>query len=73
MPSNTHNNIARFEVAMNEVVRIDVLQAMELGIVNISLAVVVPEVEFTHQLLSQKQHSLGYKLEIAANKEVLKG
>ena len=35
-PSNTHNNIARFEITVNEVVRMDVLQATELGIVDIS-------------------------------------
>ena len=37
MPSNTHNDIARFEIMVNEVARMDVLQAMELGIVDIML------------------------------------
>jgi hypothetical protein len=73
IPSDTHNDIARFEVTVNEVARMGVLQVAELGAVDVSLPVVVTEVEFTHQLPSQKQHSLDYELEIAANKEVLKG
>jgi len=51
----------------------DVLQVMELGIVDISPSVVVSEVEFTHQLPSQKQYSLDHKFEMAANKEMLEG
>ena len=54
MCSDTHNNIARFEVMVNEVVGMDVLQVTELGIVDISPSVVVSEVEFTYQLPSQK-------------------
>ena len=73
MRSNTHKDIARFEVTVNEVVGMDVLQAMELGIVDISPLVVVSEVEFTYQLPSQKQYSPDRKLEMAANKEGLKG
>ena len=73
MRSDTHNDIARFEVAVNEVVGMDVLQATELGVVDISPSVVVSEVEFTHQLPSQKQYSPDRKLEMAANKEALKG
>jgi len=48
MTSNTHNEIARFEVAVNKVPRMDVLQATELGVVDISPSVVVSEVDFTH-------------------------
>ena len=73
MHSNTHKDIARFEVAVNEVVGMDVLQVTELGIVDISLLVVVSEVEFTHQLPSQKQYSPDHKLEMAANKKALEG
>ena len=73
MHSDTHKDIARFEVAVNEVVGMDVLQAMELGIVDISPLVVVSEVEFTHQLPSQKQYSPDCKLEMAVNKKALKG
>jgi len=73
MTSDTHNEIARFEVAVNKVPRMDVLQAMELGVVDISPSVVVSEVDFTHQLPSQKQYSLDRELEMAVNKEVLKG
>ena len=73
MPSDTHNDIARFEVIVNEVARMGGLQAAELGAIDVSLPVVVTEVEFTHQLPSQKQHSLDCELEIAANEEVLKG
>jgi len=73
MCSDTHNNIARFEVVVNEVAGMDVLQAMELGVVDISPLVVVSEVEFTHQLPSQKQYSPDCKLEMAANKEALEG
>ena len=54
MPSDTHNNIARFEIVVNEVARMYVLQVTELGIVDISPSVVVPEVECTYQLPSQK-------------------
>jgi len=46
---------------------------MELGIVDISPSVVVSEVEFTHQLPSQKQYSLDHEFEMAANKEMLEG
>ena len=73
MCSDTHKDIARFEVAVNEVVGMDVLQATELGIVDISPSVVVSEVEFTYQLPSQKQYSPDHKLEMAANKKALKG
>jgi len=73
MRSDTHNDIARFEVTVNEVAGMDVLQATELGVVDISPLVVVSEVEFTHQLPSQKQYSPNRKLEIAVNKEALKG
>jgi len=73
MRSDTHNDIARFEVTVNEVVKMDVLQATELGIVDISPSVVVSEVEFTYQLPSQKQYSLDREFEMAANKEMLKG
>jgi uncharacterized protein YlxP (DUF503 family) len=52
--SNAHNDIARFEIAVNEVAKMDVLQATELGIVDISPSVVISEVECTHQLPSQK-------------------
>ena len=48
MTSDTHNDIAGFEDAVNKVPRMDVLQATELGVVDISLSVVVPEREFTH-------------------------
>jgi len=58
---------------VNEVAGMDVLQATELGVVDISPSVVVSEVEFTHQLPSQKQYSPDRKLEMAANKEALKG
>jgi len=58
---------------VNEVAKMDVLQATELGIVDISLSVVVSEVEFTYQLPSQKQYSLDHKFEMAANKEMLEG
>jgi len=71
--SNTHNDIARFEITVNKAARMDVLQAMKLIIVNISPSVMVTEVEFTHQLPSQKQYSLDHKLRMALNKEVLKG
>ena len=73
MLSDTHNNIARFEIMVNEAARMDVLQVMKLIIVNISLSVMVTEVKFTHQLPSQKQYSLDHKLRMALNKEVLKG
>ena len=73
MHSNTHKDIARFEVAVNEVAGMDVLQATELGIVDISPSVVVSEVEFTHQLPSQKQYSPDRKLEMAVNKKALEG
>jgi len=73
MRSDTHNDIARFEVTVNEVAGMDVLQVTELGVVDISPSVVASEVEFTHQLPSQKQYSPDHKLETAANKEALKG
>jgi len=71
--SDTHNDIARFEIAVNEAARMDILQATKLIIVNISPSVMVTEVEFTHQLPSQKQYSLDRELRMALNKEVLKG
>jgi len=71
--SNTHNDIARFEIVVNEAARMDVLQATKLIIVNISPSVMVTEVKFTHQLPSQKQYSLDHELRMALNKEVLKG
>ena len=37
MLSNTHNDIARFEIAVNKGARMDVLQATKLIIVNISV------------------------------------
>ena len=73
VPSNTHNDIARFEVTVNEVARMGVLQVVELGAIDVSLPVVVTKVRFTHQLPSQKQHSLDRELEIAVNEEVLEG
>jgi len=36
MPSDAHNNITRFEIAVDKVARMDVLQATELSIVDIS-------------------------------------
>jgi len=51
-----------------------VLQAMELGIVDMthmSPSAVVSEVEFTYQLPGQKQYSLGHERKVALNKEVL--
>jgi len=71
--SDTYNDIARFEIAVNEAARMDVLQVTKLIIVNISPSVMVTEVEFTHQLPSQKQYSLDRELRMALNKEVLKG
>jgi len=47
-----------------------VLQATELGIVDISLSAVVSEVECTHQLPSQKQYSLDRECIAALSKEV---
>jgi hypothetical protein len=73
MTSDTHNDIAGFEVAVNKVPRVDVLHAMKLGVVDISPSVVVSEVEFTHQLHSQKRYSLDRELGMALNKEVLEG
>jgi len=73
MLSDTHNDIARFEIAVNKAARMDVLQVTKLIIANISPSVMVTEVEFTHQLPSQKQYSLDHKLRMALNKEVLKG
>lgn len=58
---------------MNKVLRMDVLQATELGIVDISPLVVVSDVESTHQLHSKKQYSVGRELAAAVNKEVLEG
>jgi len=58
MLSDTHNNIARFEIAVNEAARMDVLQVMKLIIVNISPSVMVTEVEFTHQLPSPKSNTV---------------
>ena len=57
---------------VNKIVRMDVLQATELGIADISPSVVVSEVEFTHQLPSQKQYSLDRELKMALSKEILK-
>lgn len=71
VPSETHNDVARFEIAVDEVVRMYVLQTMELGTVDISPSVIVSEVEFTHQLSGQKQYSLDREREMAFNKEVL--
>ena len=48
MPSDTHNDIARFDIAVDEIARMDVLQATELSTVDISLSVMVSEVVFTH-------------------------
>jgi uncharacterized protein YlxP (DUF503 family) len=70
--SDTHDDVARFEIAVNEVARMDVLQATELGIVDIGPSAVVSEVKFTHQLPSQEQHSPDRELKMAVNKEVLK-
>ena len=72
--SETHNDVARFEIAVNKVARMYVLQAMELGIVDMthmSPSAVVSEVEFTYQLPGQKQYSLGREHKVALNKEVL--
>jgi len=63
--SDTHSDIARFEVTVNKIARMDVLQVMELGIADISLRVVVSEVKFTYQLPSQKQYSLDCELKMA--------
>jgi hypothetical protein len=73
MTSDTHNDVAGFDVAVNKVPRMDVLQATELGIVDISPSVTVSGVEFTHQLHSQKRYSLDRELGMAVNKEVLEG
>jgi hypothetical protein len=69
--SETHNDVARFEIAVNEVARMYVLQTMELGTIDISSSVVVLEVEFTHQLSSQKQYSLDRERKTAFDEEVL--
>jgi hypothetical protein len=71
MLSETHKHVARFEIAVNEVARMYVLQAMELGIVDMSPSAVVSEVKFTHQLPSQKHYGLGREDKVALNKEVL--
>jgi hypothetical protein len=72
VPTNTHDNIARFEITVNEVARMDVLQAMELDIENISQSVMAPEVKLTHQLPGQEQNSLDRELKMTVDKEVLK-
>ena len=66
--SGTHNDVARFDIAMNEVARMYVLQATELGIIDISPSAMALEVEFTHQLPGQKQYGLGRELKVALNK-----
>jgi hypothetical protein len=48
-------------------------QVMELGIIDISSSVMDSKVKFTHQLPSQKHHSLDHEHKVALNKEVLKG
>ena len=68
MLSETHDDVARFEIAMNEVARMYVLQATELGIVDINPSVMASEVEFAHQLPGQKQYGLGRELKVALNK-----
>jgi hypothetical protein len=69
--SETHNDVARFEIAVNEVARMYVLQATELGIVDMSPSTMVSEHEITHQLPGQKQYSLGCERKVALNKEIL--
>ena len=69
--SETHDDVARFEIAVNEVARMYVLQATELGIVDMSPSTLVSEVEFAHQLPGQKQYGLGRERKVALNEKVL--
>ena len=69
--SETHNDVARFEIAVNEVARMYVLQTTDLGTIDISPSVEVSEVEFTHQLSGQKQYSLECERKTAFDEEVL--
>jgi hypothetical protein len=75
MLSETHNDVARFEITVNEVARMYVLQATELTHrrhLPISRGITVSAVEFTHQLPSQKQYGLGREHKVTLNKEVPK-
>jgi hypothetical protein len=57
---------------VDEVVRMDVLQAMELNAADISL-LVTGWIQITHQLSGQKHDGFDSELKMTANKEIIKG
>jgi hypothetical protein len=68
--ADAHNDVARFEIVVNEVVRTDILQAKEL---DISPSVKASEIKYIYQLPSQEQNSSSREMKMVVNKEVLKG
>jgi hypothetical protein len=70
--ADTHDDIARFEIAVDEVVRMDKLQTTELDAADISRLVTACN-QITHQLLSQEQDGFDRELKTTANKEILEG
>ena len=71
--ADAHNDVARFEITVNEVARMDILQATELDIADISPSVKASEIKYINQLPSQEQNSSSRKIKMVVNKEVLKG
>jgi uncharacterized protein YlxP (DUF503 family) len=43
--ADAHNDVARFEIAVNEVARMDILQATELDIADVSPSVKASEIK----------------------------
>jgi len=68
--ADAHNDVARFEIVVNEVATTDILQAKEL---DISPSVKASEIKYINQLPSQEQNSSSREMKMVVNKEVLKG
>jgi len=71
MLAGTHDDITRFKVAVNKVVRMDMLQATELP--QHKLVRVMKMLHVTHQLASKQQDSSQRETKMALNKEVVEG
>ena len=72
MLAGTHDDVAGFKVMVNEVARMDVLQAVELPVATAQLSPGYDTENITYQLASKEQDSFQRELKITFNKEVIK-
>ncbi len=70
--ADTRDNVTRFKVAVNEVVRVDILEVTELDGAEVR-QIITLEVKFTHKLARQEQDGSQSELKTVLNKEFRKG